>query len=99
MNARSNPTEAPAPPNSGADSILDHVDNALDPEKEDKETIDRFKQPFVRRAFTALLVMMFLIFVTYFISFIFQIPLPQSEILNKIIDSIVTIMKILVPDN
>lgn len=41
--------------------------------------------------------MFFLIVVTYILSFILQIPLPESKILEKIIDSIIEMMKILVP--
>lgn len=99
MTPRPNPSEEPTAGQSGSDRILDHVDDALDPEKDDKATIDRFKSPFVRKAFTFMMVMMALIFVTYFTSFVLQIPLPEPEILKKIIDSIIMIMKILVPDS
>lgn len=89
-----NPTEEPP---SSTDRILDHVDNALDLEKEDKKTVERFKHPFVRGSFAALIVLIFLIFITYFLSFILQIPLPESKILETIITSIIEIMKLLVP--
>lgn len=98
MTQSTNPSEvAPPPAPSSTDRVLDHVDNALDPEKDDKETIDRFKSPYVRKAFTAFIAMFFLIVVTYILSFILQIPLPESKILEKIIDSIIEMMKILVP--
>lgn len=98
MTQPANPSEeAPVVVPSSTDRVLDHVDNALDPEKEDKETIDRFKNPFVRRAFSAFIAIFFLIVVTYILSFILQIPLPESKVLEKIIDSLIEMMKILVP--
>jgi hypothetical protein len=82
---------------SSADDLLEKMDHILDPEREDKRALERMKNPFIRWAFVSLIALLFLIFGTYFISFIYQIPLPESKLLEHFMNVIVEVMKILVP--
>ncbi len=79
------------------DDLMDKVDEALDQDKEDEKVMGRLKHPYVKWAFSSLIVLLFLIFATYFISFIFRIPLPESKLLEVIMSTIVEVMKILLP--
>ncbi|BAS04887.1 hypothetical protein [Ralstonia phage RSF1] len=82
---------------SSTDDLLDRVENALDIDREDEEMKERLKNPFVRKAVTALIVLLFLIFFTYFLSFILGKPLPETKLLEKFIDGIIEMVKIFLP--
>jgi hypothetical protein len=98
-----NPNETPPqdaaaqPPPTAMDNIMDRVDNALDPEEADKKVMGRLQNPFVKWTVVSLIALLFLIFITYFLSFILKIPLPESAVLTTLMNVIVEIMKILVP--
>jgi hypothetical protein len=89
------PVEQASP--NAMDNILDKVDHALDPDEADKKVMGRLQSPFVRWSFISMIVLMFLLFGTYFLSFILKIPLPESEVLKVFMSTIVEILKILVP--
>lgn len=76
---------------------MDHLDKHLDQDEEDKKTMDRLKNPFVRWIVGSLVFLLFLVFGTYFASFVLKVPLPESKILEHLMNVIVEIMKILVP--
>lgn len=80
-----------------SDDLLDQVEKALDIDREDEEMKERLKNPFIRRAFTAFIVLMFLVLLIYFLSFILDKPLPEAKFLEKFMDSIIEAMKILLP--
>lgn len=77
--------------------LMDKLDRHLDQDEEDKKTMDRLKNPFVRWIVGSLVALLFLVFFTYFLSFYLQIPLPESELLKHLMNVILEIMKILVP--
>lgn len=74
--------------------FLDKVDKALDQDHEDDKTIRRMKNPFIQRIITSLIVLLFLLFATYFLSFIFKIPLPESKLFEGFMNTILEIMKL-----
>ncbi|HEX9137650.1 MAG TPA: hypothetical protein VF905_12005 [Nitrospirota bacterium] len=90
------PPVGQAPPNA-MDDILDKVDHALDPEEADRKMMGRLKHPFVRWVIGSLIALLFMLFATYFLSFILKIPLPESKLLETFMSTIVEIMKVLVP--
>lgn len=79
------------------ENLLDKVDQALDQDKEDEETRERLKHPFVKWAFGSLIALLFMIFITYFLSFILRIPLPEIKFLESFMNGVIEVMKILVP--
>lgn len=78
----------------GTGDFLDKVDKALDQDHEDDKTIRRMKIPFVQRIIWTLVVLLFLLFFTYFLSFILKIPLPESELFKGFMNTILEIMKL-----
>lgn len=80
------------------DNAIDRLDRTLEGDDDDKRVKETLKNPFVRWTFVALIVLLFLIFITYFLSFILKIPLPETKILEVFMQTIVEIMKVLVPD-
>lgn len=91
------PEEKSVEPHNSTDDLLDRVENALDIDREDEEMKERLKNPFVRHVVTALIVLLFLIFLTYFLSFILGKPLPETKLLEKFIDGIIELVKIFLP--
>lgn len=88
---------APVPPAPASPDFLDRLDRSLDPEADDRRTIDRFKNPFVRIVIFTLLGLLIGLFGLYATAIILQIPIQEPEIIKKFIDAVVELMKIFVP--
>lgn len=84
------------PPLSTSGQLLDKLDKELDSEQEDKEIKDKFKNPFIRYVVMALLGMLTFLIGTYCTAVMLQIPIPESSVLHKFIDAIVSIMQMFV---
>lgn len=76
-----------------SDDLLDRVEDALDIDREDEEMRERLKNPFVRYAVASFIVLLFLIFITYFLSFILEKPLPEAKFLEHFLDVIIDAIK------
>lgn len=94
------PLPLPVPPPvpevipSVTDRFLDHVDESLMPEKENRAPPERYKNRFVQFAIVAMIMIFFLMVATYFVALVLQIPLPDTEIFKTIVDAIVAIIKL-----
>ena len=75
----------------------DLIDDALDQDKQDDKTLRRMRHPFIKGIIVSLLVLLFLVFGTYFRAFILKIPLPDNDLLKAFLNVIVEIMKLFVP--
>lgn len=80
-----------------AGNLLDRIDRSLDTEEEDRVVKERLKHPFIRWAFGSMIVLLFFVFITYFLSFYLKIPLPDTQLLDHFMTIVVEVMKIILP--
>lgn len=89
------PPPRPTPP--ASPDFLDRLDRTLDPEEDDRRTMERLKNPTVRIVIFTLLGLLIGIFGLYATATILRIPIPEPEIMKTFIDAVINLMKMFVP--
>lgn len=99
MNTPADPRPPLEPPVDGPHrpNFLDNLDRSLDPEADDRRTMERLKHPVIKAVVFSLIALLFCIFGVYAAATLLRIPIQEPEIIKTFIDAVVNIMKIFVP--